>query len=111
MAEGDNMLERCAKAILAKVPAGYGMTATEAVEYARAVIEEMRRPTNRMLKAAAKAMSPEKRPTPTWVSGSAKHGIRYRAMIDTALHDNRSMPLRIPSQANEGHGNDPNDCA
>ena len=52
---------------------------------ARAAIEAMRKPNRKMLNAAAKAMSPEKRPTPTFVSTAAKHQIRYMAMIDTAL--------------------------
>lgn len=51
----------------------------------RAVIEEMRSPSKAMLHAASKSMSPGKRPTDKWVSASAKHGIRYRAMIDAAI--------------------------
>lgn len=39
-------------------------------------------PTPLMLRAAAKAMSPGKRPTEEWVSVSQKHAIRYRAMIE-----------------------------
>lgn len=39
-------------------------------------------PTPDMLKAAAKAMSPGKRPTKEWVSCRRKHEIRYQAMID-----------------------------
>lgn len=35
-------IERLAKAILKKVPLGYGMTKPEAVEYARAVLTELR---------------------------------------------------------------------
>jgi len=38
-------------------------------------------PTNRMLKAAFKAMLPEFRPTPLWVGCKEKHRIRYEAMI------------------------------
>jgi hypothetical protein len=38
-------------------------------------------PTQPMLRAAAKAMSPGHRPTDGWVSNGVKHGIRYRAMI------------------------------
>jgi hypothetical protein len=48
------MIERGAAAILAKVPIGYGMTKTEALEYARAVIEEMREPTPEMIAAGGK---------------------------------------------------------
>jgi hypothetical protein len=52
---------------------------------ARSAIEAMRTPTPKMLRAAGKAMSPEKRPTKKRVGCKAKHGIRYRAMIDAAL--------------------------
>lgn len=52
---------------------------------ARAAIEAMRRPDTKMLRAACAAMSPGKRPTQRRVSERAKHGIRYRAMIDAAL--------------------------
>lgn len=51
---------------------------------AHAAIEEMRSPTPKMLRAACAAMSPGKRPTRKRVSEKAKHGIRYRAMIDAA---------------------------
>jgi hypothetical protein len=40
-----------------------------------------REPTRAMTKAAAKAMSPGKRPTEEWVSCSEKHAIRYKAMV------------------------------
>ena len=40
------------------------------------------KPTRQMLEAAAKSMSPGKRPTMKWVSNRKKHEIRYRAMID-----------------------------
>lgn len=52
---------------------------------ARAAIEAMREPNNRMLHAAAKSMSPERRPTPKRVGVKEKHRIRYRAMIDAVL--------------------------
>lgn len=52
---------------------------------ARTVMEAIRKPNNAMLKAACAAMSPGKRPTQKRVSCKAKHGIRYRAMIDAAL--------------------------
>ena len=42
------------------------------------------KPTRKMLAAAAKAMSPGKRPTMRWVSVRKKHEIRYRAMIAAA---------------------------
>lgn len=44
------MIERVARAILAKVPIGYGMRKDEAREYARAAIEAMREPTLAMRK-------------------------------------------------------------
>jgi hypothetical protein len=50
-----------------------------------AAIEAMRAPSRKMIRAAAKAMSPDRRPTQRYVSCNAKHGIRYRAMIDEAL--------------------------
>ncbi len=43
-----------------------------------------REPTRDMLRAAARAMSPGKRPTAEWVSCREKHAIRYRAMIAKA---------------------------
>jgi hypothetical protein len=57
---------------------------------AQRVIEELdaagfavvpKHPTNRMLKAAAKAMMPAYRPTQMWVGCKEKHRIRYAAMI------------------------------
>ena len=41
-------------------------------------------PTPPMLRAAAKAMSPGQRPTEEWVPNSAKHRIRYQAMLEAA---------------------------
>lgn len=58
---------------------------------AQRVIEELdaagfivvpKRPTNRMLRAASKAMLPDFRPTPLWVGCKEKHRIRYAAMIE-----------------------------
>lgn len=54
-------------------------------DVARAAIEAMRKPNSKMLSAASKALSPGRRPTDEWISVSAKHGLRYRAMIDAAL--------------------------
>lgn len=81
------MVEKVSAAILARVPVGYGMTPSEASEYARAAIEAMAAPTSKMCKAACAAMSPGKRPTPNRVSHKAKHAIRYRAMIQAALEE------------------------
>ena len=44
-------------------------------------------PTKEMLRAAAKAMSPAKRPTQEWMSVSAKHSVRYSAMIRAFLKE------------------------
>ena len=54
---------------------------------ARAAVKEMQNPTRSMLRAAAKAMLPEYRPTPERVPCKEKHRIRYRAMIDAALSE------------------------
>lgn len=56
---------------------------------ARAVLGYLREPTTAMLNAACAAMSPGKRPTPQRVSAKSKHGIRYRAMIDAALREDK----------------------
>jgi len=55
------------------------------LEAANAAIKAMRIPDRKMLDAASRAMSPGRRPTEKRVSVRAKHGIRYRAMIDAAL--------------------------
>lgn len=57
------------------------------IPMARAAIEAMRKPSPKMLRAAGAALSPGKRPTEKRVSERAKHGIRYRAMIDAALEE------------------------
>lgn len=41
-------------------------------------------PDKRMVRAACKAMSPGKRPTPDRVSNARKHAIRWNAMMDAA---------------------------
>jgi hypothetical protein len=43
------MIEQVAKAILARVPLGYGMTEAEAREYATAALEALQEPTPEML--------------------------------------------------------------
>lgn len=70
---------------------------------ARAAIEAMRIPDAKMLKAACAAMSPGKRPTPKRVTERAKHGIRYRAMIDAALLLAREPGDRISPRATAPH--------
>jgi hypothetical protein len=82
------MVEKVALAICGALPweCPPGVPACEdCMTQARAAIKAMRMPTPKMLRAAGKAMSPEKRPTKKRVGAKAKHGIRYRAMIDAAL--------------------------
>lgn len=50
-------IEQVARAILSKVPTGYGMTASEAEDYARAAIEAMRKPTEAMKESGETALS------------------------------------------------------
>lgn len=57
------------------------------LDSARTALQNMRKPSPAMLKAACAAMSPGKRPTKNRVSVKAKHGIRYRAMIDAILNE------------------------
>lgn len=86
MIRNNEMIERVAKAIRDTNANTVGLTFTELSEaMARAAIEAMRDPINPMLHAAAKAMSPDFRPTLDYVSTKQKHRIRYRAMIDAAL--------------------------
>jgi hypothetical protein len=54
-----------------------------------------RKPTKKMLRAACSAMSPGKRPTSKRVSVKAKHGIRYRAMVDAYLEESTMTKLQI----------------
>lgn len=49
------------------------------------ILKIIRQPTPKMLRAAGKALSPDRRPTPKRISVKAKHGLRYRAMIDAAI--------------------------
>ena len=48
-----------------------------------------------MLRAAAAAMSPNKRPTSKRVSVKAKHGIRYRAMFDAYLKESEMLKISV----------------
>jgi hypothetical protein len=48
------------------------------------VYETLTEPSKKMCKAAAKAMSPEKRPTPEWMPSSDKHAYRFMAMIEAS---------------------------
>jgi hypothetical protein len=74
------MVERVAKAILAKVPPGYGMTDVEAREYACAAIAAMREPTEKMIMAAQDAPMDS---AIEWRGGDPE--IYWQAMIDEAL--------------------------
>ena len=74
--EVPEMIEKVAIAILKKVPFGYGMTKSEADEYARAAIAEMRQPTEQMVWDGGTALHDEKEDTT---------GV-WKAMIDSALN-------------------------
>lgn len=50
-----------------------------------AIIKALREPTPYMIRAACKALSPGRRPTPERVSVREKHVIRWKMMIDAAL--------------------------
>ena len=74
-----SMVERVAQRIMSKVPAGYGMTTTETLIYARAAIEEMREPTEKMVFAAID------RPYRSDIDMWRNYESIFRAMIDAAL--------------------------
>ena len=52
------MLEKVARAILAKLPFGYGMSEAEAADYARAALEVIREPTGGAVLAGMAAEAP-----------------------------------------------------
>lgn len=81
MARGWLEAECCGDEESDKHMAHVALTTLEAAGY----VVVPKAPNNAMLKAAAKSMSPEKRPTKKWVSCSEKHAIRYRAMIAAGL--------------------------
>lgn len=94
----ETMIERAARAILAKVPSGYGMTAAEAMDYARAAIAAMREPTKMMIVKGGDVLDDCK--DSDWDSGSDGDSYNsyewiisgsqttiYQAMIDEALAD------------------------
>lgn len=74
-------VEDVARAILAKVPLGYGMTIAEADEYARAAIAAMREPTKAMEGAAHDEMEGYGLGRYTPIISA------YRGMIDAALRE------------------------
>lgn len=80
------MIERVDAAIKAELEAKLGMIVVN-LNLGAIAIKAMRKPDKHMIHAAAKAMSPGRRPTPERVSVAEKHAIRYRAMIDAALTD------------------------
>jgi hypothetical protein len=61
-----------------------GRPCEECLADARAVIAAMREPDNRMINAAAGALTPSYR-NPRFLSVKQKLAIRYRKMIDAAL--------------------------
>jgi len=72
-------VEEVARAIRAKVPVGYGMTESEALDYARAAIEAMQGPTEDMVDAGVAADLGE--------DSYDMVSFAYRAMIDAALNE------------------------
>lgn len=87
-------VEEVARAIMAKVPQGYGMTAGEALDYARAAIEAMKVPTESMVKAGHI-------PTRQIPLGNGMHATGlglgadqsriFDAMIDAALSEDKEQ--------------------
>jgi hypothetical protein len=81
------MVERASRAILERVPAGYGMTAAEAADYARAAFEVARESTYEMRIAGVRA-GVEAGLSGVWDSPS---GVSipdaWRAMVDEILKD------------------------
>jgi len=67
-----------------------------------AVVRALLAPDNKMLKAAAKALSPERRPTDRYVSVKAKHAIRFRAMLRAAIGD--ETPVLRSNDTEKGNG-------
>ena len=55
-------IEKVARAIRARVPAGYGMTEAESMDYARAAIETLVAPTEEMVLAGWDQLSREPSP-------------------------------------------------
>lgn len=51
------------------------------------IIEVPWKPTKLMLRAAAKAMSPGRRPTQDWMTVNQKHKVRYQAMVAAYLKE------------------------
>jgi len=91
----ETMLERAAKAILAKVPFGY-MNEAEAVVYARAALEAIREPDEAMIEAGCLAAQDGVGCTPwnnanAWsdgTDGASRQGVRdYVARAQTAMID------------------------
>ena len=74
-----NMVEKVAKAILVRVPSGYGMTEAEADEYARAAIEAMMEPTSWMFNEAVQIAEDQ--------DGNVSGYEYWQRMIDAALKE------------------------
>lgn len=91
-----DIIERVARAILAEVPFGYGMTQSEAEKYARAAIAAMREPDEAMIRAARLAMiRDDLQPTESEVEAG------WRAAIDEALSETAASPFPNPSNSDE----------
>lgn len=87
------------EAIREALMSAYGIgVAGDSLSLARAAVNVLRAPNNKMLTAAAKAMSPGCRPTEARVSVKAKHAIRYRAMIDVIVAETE-FEVRVKSPA------------
>ncbi len=54
---------------------------------ARELVRRLRDPSKKMLDAMARAMSPERRPTESYVSVSEKHRIRFVAAVEQMLEE------------------------
>ena len=90
------MIGRVARAILSKVPSGYGMTEAESIDYAKAAIEAMREPTEEMVEAGGTANYGHPREDAVewakeekWDAAAHEAVFLYTAMIDAALQESK----------------------
>lgn len=81
------MVEKMAKAILAKVPEGYGMTEAEAVEYARASLEAARDPDVLMIVAGGEHTLKKLSDMGPSICGPSLAHACFTAMIDKAIQE------------------------
>lgn len=75
------VLEKAAKALLAKVPLGYGMTKAEAIEYVRAALEDLKQVDEHTKFAMKDAWYDTDDDEPVWES----LGTAFTAAIDHIL--------------------------